>query len=545
MLERLKPALSQLAELWRSLSTPKRLALVFVTSAVLIGVLAISVLGSRERYGVLYTELSSQDAAGIVEKLDALKVPYRLESNGTSIAVPEDRVHALRLELAKSGLPRGGGVGFELFDKTQIGATEFEQRVSLRRALEGELSRSIATIEGVQQARVHLVLPERRLFATQEEQASASVVLKLRNPAGFGKREVAGIVHLVSAAVPSLARERVSVVSTEGLTLHRPVSDASARPLEVADLQAEQARSVGSALELHVKEQLERVVGPGNADVRVAVDLDPTTREKTEEHYDQSKTALRSEHKLEELNGAADPGVAGVPGARTNLPDANPAGNAPAEETLAQGGPGGGAIRRSHTRNWEVDRVTQKTSLPPGDIERLSVAVLLNGRYEERGGGRVYVARSREELAALEEVVKRAVGFDEKRGDSIKLETLEFARLDGDLPAPPPPPAWRKWLPHIAGGLGALLLLAVFVLVRRGRSKPKKGTATLQLREVRASGSAAELDGEPAGALLPPPADLAEIKAQALEAAARDPATTAIVLKKWLSSASAPSPARS
>ncbi|MFO0565957.1 MAG: flagellar basal-body MS-ring/collar protein FliF [Polyangiaceae bacterium] len=552
MADRLKTVLTQLLQLWKGLSTVKRLALVSVTLTVLAGVLLIAFVGSKERYAVLYTELSPQDAGAIVEKLEALKVPYKLEAGGSSVAVPEERVHALRLELAKGGLPRGGGVGFELFDKTQIGATEFEQRVSLRRALEGELARSIATVEGVQQARVHLVLSERRLFATDEEKASASVVLKLRNPGGFGKREVAGIVHLVSAAVPGLSRERVSVVSTEGLTLHRPVTDSAAQPLEIADLQAEQARSVGASLELHVKEQLERVVGPGNADVRIAVDLDPATREKTEEHYDPAKTALRSEHKQEEANGASDPGVAGVPGARTNLPDANPQGTAPAEETLAQGAGTGGGMRRTHTRNWEVDRVTQKTTLPAGDIERVSVAVLLNGRYESRGEARVYVGRSAEELKTLEEVVKRAVGFDEKRGDSIKLETMEFARVDGDLPTPPPPPGWRKWLPWAAGGAAAFFALSVFLLVRRSRKRRRVKAlgAGSQSADVRALGESAggeplELGAAVEPGLLPSSSELADFKQAALEIAARDPATTAIVLKKWLNAATAPAPARS
>ncbi|MCC6666633.1 MAG: flagellar M-ring protein FliF [Polyangiaceae bacterium] len=541
MPERIKTVLSQLVLLWKSLSTAKRLALIFVTTSVLLGALALAFFGSRQNFSILYADLPQEDAGKIVEKLDALKVPYRVERGGSAVLVPEEKVHQLRLELAKSGLPRGGGVGFELFDKSQIGSTEFEQRVNLRRALEGELARSIATVEGVSQARVHLVLPERRLFAADGEKASASVVLKLQNPGNFGKREVAGIVHLVSAAVPGLARDRVSVVSTEGLTLHRPVSDTGPKAMEAADLHGEQSREVAGTLEQRVKEQLERVVGPGNADVRIHVALDPATRERTEEHYDQAKTALRSEHKVEELAGGEAAGVAGVPGARTNLPDAVAPGQAPAEEKLAEGAPGGGgALRRSHTRNWEVDRVTEKTMLPPGDLERVSVAVLLNGRYEDRGGKPAYVPRSADELKSLEEIVKRAVGFDEKRGDSIKLETMEFARLEGDHPPPSIPlPLWRRYLPHAVGGFAALLALGVYVLVRRKRKK-SAAKAALAAPPVRVALTGLEADvPQLDGTALPrlDAAASAEAKEIALEIAARDPATAAVVLRKWLGAA--------
>jgi len=186
--------------------------------------------------------------------------------------VPEDRVAALRLEFAAGGLPRGGSVGFEIFDRSRIGATEFEQQVNLRRALEGELVRSVMSIDGVKAARVHLVLPEHRLFAAREESASASVVVKLTNSTNFGKREVAAVVHLVSMAVPGLSKDRISVVSTEGLTLHRPNSDAGGAS-DMSDRGAEQSRSLGSQLEADTQAQLERVVGPGNADVRVNVEL--------------------------------------------------------------------------------------------------------------------------------------------------------------------------------------------------------------------------------------------------------------------------------
>jgi flagellar M-ring protein FliF len=191
--------------------------------------------------------------------------------------------------------------------------------------------------------------------------------------------------------------------------------------------------------------------------VRVNATLTAASRERTEEHYEPSKTALRSEHRVEEAAGAGDPGVAGVPGAQTNLPDALPEGAEPAEARAGAGE--GGALRRSHTRNWEVDRITEKVTTPPGGIERLSVAVLLNGRWEQRGANRAFVQRSAEEVSALTELVKRAVGFDAERGDSVEVKAMKFTELPAADPGVPlSEPAYQRWLPYALAGAAALLL---------------------------------------------------------------------------------------
>lgn len=538
--------LKQLTDFWAGLPTTKRIALVFFTTAVLVGVTLLSVLGSRDTYATLYSELSPEDASQIVEKLKTSQTPYRIEANGTMIQVPEDKVAGLRLELAAGGLPRGGSVGMEIFDKSRIGATEFEQNINLRRALEGELARSVMSVEGVKGARVHLVLPEHRLFAAREESASASVVVKLANSANFGRREVAAVVYLVSMAVPGLSKDRVSVVSTEGLTLHRPNSDAKGGG-DLAGEGSEQSRLIASQLEGDAQAQLERVVGPGNADVRVNVELNTAARERMEELYDPSKTALRSEHKVEEGNGAGEAGVAGVPGAKTNLPDAKEG-----EEAEATAPNGGGGMRKSQTRNWEVQRITQKTVTPPGEVRRLSVAVVLNGKYEKRGDKSVFVPRSPDEVLALTGIVKHAVGFNQERGDEVELRAVQFARLDTaeDPNANDPLAKYRKWLPLAAGGLIALVLLTAVILVwRRGKAKQ----AALVLAEVAAAKQLAEasplaglITGDPntvqlgteqARTLLLEDGPVAsdEIRARALELAAKDPASAAVVLRRWLS----------
>jgi flagellar M-ring protein FliF len=538
----------QIVAFWAGLSMPKRIALVGFTSAVLLAFLLVTYLGNRKNYAYLYTNLEPQDAAAIVEKLKTSQVPYRIDADGRAVLVPDERIAQLRLELASAGLPHGGGVGFELFDRSQLGATEFEQQVSLRRALEGELTRSILTIQGVQSARVHLVMPERRLFVAKESQPSASVVLKLANASAFGKRETAGIVHLVSAAVPGLRRDRVSVVSTDGLTLHRPNTGETGAEGASDEGTSERAIAVATQMENAARSQLERIVGAGNAEVRVAVDLDTSSRERVEEHYEPSKTALRSENRTEERNGTGAPGVSGVPGALTNLPD----GKAPEGQTTeTAGAPEGSTARLSQTRNWEVDKVSQKTTTPPGEVERLSVSVLINDKTETRDGHPTSVPRSPEELAKLEELVKRTVGFNLERGDSLKVESAPFLRMDGvEAPPPPAPSAWRRNLPYIVTGAGVLALAAIILLLRKRNARAEQRSELR--RNILAGGTAGELASANgmATAALPGEASTAQLpdsqlidapsrRERALQMANDDPATAAIVIRKWLN---APTP---
>jgi flagellar M-ring protein FliF len=495
--------------------------------------MAVAFLGSQVRYAPLYTGLSTEDSAAIVTKLKELKVLHRVTPSG--IEVPEEKVHELRLDLASAGLPRGGGVGFEIFDSARFGATEFEQQVNLRRALEGELSRSINTIEGVLSARVHLVLPERRLFAARSEGASASVVVKLNPGSDFGRREVAGVVHLVSSAVPALTKERVSVVSTDGVTLHRPSSgENSGTGLE--ETQSQAARELATSMENHVRTLLERVTGPGGADVRINVNLEEASRERTEEHYEPTKTALRSEHRADETTTQEGATVAGVPGAQTNLPDV--------EESVEtrEADIGGQIFRRTRTRNWEVDRITEKIITPRGDVARVSAAVLLDGTYEDKDGVKVYQPREPDELQRLEAVVKNAIGFNAERGDTIRVEAAKFARLE-DIAVPPPALQLERHLPYALAGLGVLALAAMLVMFARALRghAPPPVEARLETGEnpVLSPGAAASaaLPGASVAHALPAmdPKQLEQRRALAIEMASKDPAGAALILTRWLS----------
>jgi len=540
MKERALSLLKQLRDMWAGMSTAKRLSLVVVMLAVVAGVLGISFISSQKTYTYLFTELSPEDGSAIAAKLKELKVPYRVGPNGTSIEVPEERVHELRLEMAGAGLPRGGGVGFEIFDKSHLGATEFEQRINLRRALEGELARTIATIAAVQAARVHLVMPERSVFAIGKQEASASVVLRLRPGRPFGKGEVGSVVHLVASAVPGLSAERVSVVSAEGLMLHRPVSDGAAGSIN-SDTEGDRERSLAAGLEEQAKALLERVVGAGHADVRIGLTLDSAQHDRTEEHYEPSKTALRSEQKTDERATPEGPTVAGVPGAPSNLPDGT------AQQTQGPAGVGASA-RTSWTRNWEVDRVTEHTTTPAGRVSRLSVAILVDGTYPtDPEGKKTFVPRQRPELDRLAELVKGAVGYTIERGDFLQIECAPFTGLDNGEGLVPPPDHERQRLIYMLAAAGMLLVLAiaVFVLVRRGKVKgpnalPAHVAVTkLQGGAVAAAAALAGADGVPALPTAPP--DRSVLRAQAIEIASRDPATAAVILRGWLGAPSNPS----
>jgi flagellar M-ring protein FliF len=522
--------LRQGRDFWASLSLARRLSLVVVVLGVVVGVLGVSLVATQQTYTYLFTELTPEDASAIAAKLKELKTPYRVEAGGRAIGVPEERVHELRLELAGQGLPRGGGVGFELFDKSHLGATEFEQRINLRRALEGELSRTIGNIAAVQGARIHLVMPEHSVFAMSKQEASASVVLKLRPGRHFGKGEVAGVVHLVASAVPGLAADRVSIVSADGTMLHRPREGAAGAGHLSRDGE-DREREVASTLEEQARALLERVVGPGHADVRIGLSLDGASHERTEEHYEPAKTALRSEQKTEEHSAPQAESVAGVPGAASNLPD----GTATAAAGPATGGNGS---RTSWTRNWEVDRVTERTTTPAGRVNRLTVAVLVDGAYKTTPGGREFVARDKAELDRLAELVKGAVGFNLERGDMIEVACAPFATPDAqDLgPAPTGLFGMAKNGNYLLGGgaLAAFLLALVVTLSRR--KKPVRGAARLP------GGKGSDLalpPGQSAPALPSiPRAEPEVVRSRALEIASKDPATAAVILRTWLNAPS-------
>lgn len=516
------PALYARAKAWLgALSRPKKILLgTTIAAALLIGGY-FSTRSAFEPYAVLFNGLEREDSAAVVAKLKELKVPYRLGGEGAAVEVPESRVHELRLELAGAGLPRGGAVGFESFDKLRLGATEFEQKVLYRRALEGELARTIGSLGAVQSARVHLVLPEKSIFVSRSEPATASIVVKLRAGRTLGPSEVGGIVHLTAASVPGLSADRIALVTADGAMLKRP-KRAGAGGQDAADGASDEetasARSLELSLEDRVRQMLEKIVGQGHADVRVSAELDMARVERVEDHYDPAKTAVRSEEKSVERHDIEVP-VAGVPGAESNLPGGS-GGGKPAG--------GGQTIRESQTRNFEVDHVLEKRTTASGAVRRLTVAVVLDGVGHGTGAQHSVVPRPQDELDKLAVLVRGAVGADDKRGDVVTVHSMVFAEEAAPLSAsvaPEPGKAGRdyaRYAPYAVGGVLALVAAAVVLGKRRKKVDASKERATERLPA-------------PAEAI-PLPSHPEDVRTEVLDRVARDPATAALVIRGWLES---------
>lgn len=514
---------------WHGLSRPLRI--LFVTTVLCLGAGAafIGVRKVSEPYATLFGALPEADAAAVVAKLKELKVPHRVVDGGR-IEVPEERVHEIRLEMAGAGLPRGGAVGFENFDKMKLGATEFEQKVMFRRALEGELARTIGSVQAVEAARVHLVMPERSMFANRREPASASVVVKLRQGREIGNPEIGAIVHLVASAVPGLSQDRVTLATTEGALLKRPKSATEGGGAEtgLADDQLAEVRALEASLEERARTMLERVVGAGHVDVRVAADIDFSRVELTEDRFKPGDPILRSEELMVERTGATEGTVAGVPGAESNLPT----GDAPEEGDAPAGA--AGVLRRQHTRNFEVDRVTERRVRQAGIVKRLTVAVVVDGvSTTDESGAVTFQARDEAELEKLEALVRSAVGADDNRQDVVTLQSMSFVSApvaDAGLIAPvaaTPLEKAKPYLPFVAAG-GIFLALVTATMLTRRRS-------TVTAVELLPSGELKrenELLSEDAPLLL-------NARDEALRRASEDPATAALVVRHWLGMGSA------
>jgi flagellar M-ring protein FliF len=511
------------------------------------------------RYSVLFGNLEQQDAAEIMERLKSTKVPFRLEGTGSQILVPEEQVHELRLTLAGEGLPTGGGAGFELFDQQRFGESEFSEQVKYHRALEGELSRTIGHLHGVEGARVHLVLPARSLFATQDNAASASVALKLRRGAQLSREQTKGIVHLVAASVRGLRPEAVTIVDGSGRRLAGLEEES-----EGANTSLEFQRNYEHSLEAALRHILDAAVGPGKSVVRVAADVSFTREETTEERIDPAQTASRSFQVVEEREGGSVSSAGGVPGAVSTLEGSDP------NLTGEKGGPG--LVRRSETRNFEVSKTVRKAFEPVGRVTRLSLAVAVDGVWTGVGDKRTFAARKPEELAQIRNLVASAAGIKDARGDQLTIECVPFTEVETGPFVEDVEPGFlglvkRHWQAAVGiGGLILVLLVTTFVLLM-GRGKQASVSVALekvlppQTVEARLAGGTTPaqeklLGNAMAHAALPeggveprlsaggeedgddPKADAERIRAMTLEIATSDPYLAASVIRGWLKESS-------
>uniref|UniRef100_A0A7C4AK95 Flagellar M-ring protein n=1 Tax=Thermodesulfovibrio aggregans TaxID=86166 RepID=A0A7C4AK95_9BACT len=370
----------------------------------------------KQDYQVLYTNLSPEDAGSVINKLKEKKVPYQVKDN--TIYVPSDRVHELRLELAAQGIPSGGGVGFEIFDKTQIGLTEFSQRVNYIRALQGELSRTIRQLQEVQQVRVHIAIPEKTIFTEKEEHPTASVVLKLKPGRTLTREQVSSIVHLVSSSVEGLSPQHVTVVDQYGNLLSAP-KDLE-QFAEASDL--EYKRNIEKIYEKNIQSMLENIVGKGKAIVRASADIDFSKVEKLEEKYDPETIAIKNEQRTQEKTLA--PQTGGIPGVLSNQPGQPQTGVTQGVQSQKQ----------QENISYEVSKSISKILQSSGQIKKISVAVLIDGVYKEEKGKKVYIPRSDDEIKKYQELVQAAIGYNKERGDQVIVESIPFEVIPEEKP---------------------------------------------------------------------------------------------------------------
>ncbi len=513
---------TQLRGLWDRLPTRRRAA----AAVILAGAAAVLLYASRSGpdldYAPLYTGLTPQDAGEIAAELQTQSIPYRMGAGGTAIEVPGTDVHKVRMAMASAGLPRAGGVGFEIFDQQKFGTSSFVEQVNYRRALQGELSRSIAALDAVDSARVHLAMGRRSVFRDADEPPSASVGLKLARGRELGRAQVQGIVHLVSSSVDGLSPDRVVVIDDRGSVLSSGVSGAPGGDSH-SDLEA--------SLTKRVREMVERVVGAGHAQVVVTAEMDQRKVDETEELYDKDKTALRSESRVVEGAGADLGVVGGVAGARGNLPGGP-------QPTTGPGGGSGSTQRLQETRNWEVNRVVRRTVGPDAKIKRLHVAVLVDNKPAAKEGDPA-VARTTQELEHISAIARESAGLDTERGDRLEVRNVPFSppaddgagAADADAA---PVPVWQQPYVMAAGGGALLVIAALFLFMRRkrgGRNAPLVLPA--QVGALEAALAAGELTGRPAEAQRLALAERA-IHERVVDVVRSEPARAARVLSSWL-----------
>ncbi len=456
--------MGRLMQGFRSLSPVQRVLLPLVFGASIVGVIALVLWSNQPDYGTLYSNLSEEDAAAIVVKLKEMKIPYRLGGGGHSILIPSKQVYETRLQLATSGLPQGGGVGFEIFDRTNIGMTDFVQQLNYRRGLQGEIARTINQFSEVEKSRIHLSIPKRSLFMEDQKEARASVVLKLKPGRTLNQNQVQGIVHLVASSVEGLNTENVTVVDMEGRLLSEGGDSDPVRRL--GQSRWEFRTNLERTLEKRVQTMLERALGPNSVIVRVSADLDFKQIEETEETFDPETSVVRSEQRSEEKTENGYPGPSGIPGVRSNVP--------PGEGQSDSYG--SSAFQRSNeTINYEINRKTRRIVEPTGRIRKLSVAVLLDGSYQKvtgEDGAEVlkYIPRTPEEMKRYESIVRRAVGYNADRGDQVEVANISFQQIgvdEEDMGDWERVEKQRFWSGLIRHGVTVLSLLLVFLFVLR------------------------------------------------------------------------------
>jgi flagellar M-ring protein FliF len=391
--------LAQLKGLWENLNGRQRITLVVSTIAAAAVIGAAVLWTGRTEYAVLYSGLNSEDAGRIVESLQKDGIAYRLGASGSTIYVPSNQVYETRIGLASDGLPHKGSVGYEIFDQNNLGVSDFVQKLNYRRALEGELTRTIEQLDAIDAARVHIVIPKETIFLDDDRKVTASIVLWTNPIAAPGKREINGIANLVASSVEGLSREDVTIIDSSGRLLVD--GGGGDEGLALSGEQIEIRRRSEEYLARKVQSMLDDVLGHGHSAVRVSAEIDFRRVEKMVESYDPDNTVVRSEERNEEMPVGIGSGEAA------------------------------GVRRENSVTNYEINKTVENVVESVGNIQRLNVAVLVDNRKEKGEDGEMAsVPRTEEELAKIRELVENAIGADPSRNDNVVVVNLPFDRME-------------------------------------------------------------------------------------------------------------------
>jgi flagellar M-ring protein FliF len=564
--------MGQLKNLFGSLNVRQR---IYILAAIVLvaGSLVAFTNWRRERdFRMLYSGLAPEDASAVVQKLREAGADYRLSESGTTILVPSARVAELRLQMAGAGLPKSGRVGFELFDKANFGVTDFAEHVNYRRAIEGELERSVMALSEVEAARVHVTFPKDSVFVESRQPAKASILVKLRPGMRLAPAQVMALTHLVASAVEGLAPESVSVLDMSGNLLSRPRASSALDGEQPSEAVLQYRQQIEKDLVAKINSTLDPLLGADKFRAGASVECDFAGGEQSEETFDPAHSVMLSSQKTEDISGVNQ--ASGVPGTASSLP----------RPTSRPGYSGSGLTRRTENIAYQTSRVVRRVRLPQGTVKRMSIAVLLDHTVRWEGSGakarRIIEPPSPDKIKVIHDLVAAATGLNTERGDQLIVESLPFeATLTAERPSLAPPPAAApapanlpRWLEDllkqknpillgVAGGVVLLLVVIVaflFFVVRRKRRAIRmargiggghtagaiEGPDTLEGAEQSLESRLAEqealkrkMEAEAINALKLPAVTTkkAEVLTKHLvETAKKDPVSSAQILRSWL-----------
>ena len=541
--------------LLETLTWKQSLSILIIAGAVVAGLVTFSHWSQERDFRPLYSSLAPEDAAAVLAKVREAGSEFRLSDNGTVVLVPSGKVAELRLQLAAAGIPKSGRIGFELFDKTNFGASDFAEQVNYHRALEGELERSVISLAEVEQARVHITFPKESIFLESHQPAKASVLVKLRAGSQLSAQNVASICQLTASAVEGLVPEAVSVVDMRGNLLNKARKALSPDDPEPSEGAIDYRQKIERDLLAKINTTLEPLLGADKFRATASVECDFTSADQSEESYDPGKSVMLTSQKTEDISGGTT--ALGVPGTASNLP----------RPTSRPGGGSNGVTRRTENITYQSSHTVRHVRLPQGNVKRMSVSLLVDSDVRTEGSGgkatRVVQAPSAEKLKTIHDLVAGVIGFSAERGDQLVVETMPFEATMNPEPVPaapkpvPPPALWyeqavKNKFVAIGAGVGVAVLLTllviVFKLVRRSpgsvemasqlAAAPAESLNTRienQLAEQTAARQKQEMDALNA-LKLPPVTKKAEVLTKHIvEQAKKDSSSMAHVLRTWMS----------